>query len=113
MVNVPRISLQELITICNSKYKIIIYYATFLYKRSAVEDDEVSAAYLRSIVGDLIARYPLLVVGPAQSVIWLNVLAAPVFPSSVPYYSLFLQIIVGLDKYFIVYTRLTIPTKCS
>lgn len=109
MMCVPRTSLQEFITICNSKYKVIICYATFLYKHSAVEDDEASAAYSRLIVGDLTVRHPLLVVGPVQSAAWPIVLAALVSLSSVPYYSLFLQTIVSLIKYFTTYIKLYQP----
>lgn len=103
---VPRMFLEEFIIY---KYKVIIYYATFLYKHSAVGDDEANVAYSRSIVEDLTARYPLLVVGPAQNVTWPIVLAVLVFLSSVPYYSLFLQMIVRLIKYFIIHIRLYQP----
>lgn len=102
-------------SICNNKHNVIICYATFLCRHLTVEDGEADVAYSRLIAEDLTARYPLPVVGPAQSAVWPNVLAAPVFPSSVPYCSLFLQIIDSLVKFFflLTHTWLAIPTKCS
>lgn len=81
------------IRIYNISYcdKTIIYYVTFLYRYSIVEDDEANVAYSRSIDEGPTALRPLLVVGQAQNVAWLNVLAVLVFPSSAPYYNPFLE----------------------
>lgn len=70
---------------------IIIYCVTFLYKYLIAGDDEANVAYLRSIDEDPIALHPLLVVGQAQNVVWLNVLVVLVFLSFAPYYNLFLK----------------------
>lgn len=70
---------------------IIIYCVTSLYRYSIVEDDEANVAYSHSIDEGPTALHPLLVVGLVQNVIWLNVLVVLVFPSSAPYYNLFLD----------------------